>query len=162
MKFTALILALVITGQSFAQQSTKPTLYHPEENAAKQVDLAIKKAASEKKHVILQVGGNWCSWCIKLDAFVKNSPKLDSLVKTDYVIYHLNYSNENKNLDLLAKYGYPQRFGFPVLLILDEKGKLIHTQNSAYLEEGSGYNTEKVAGFLRDWSPKAFDPSKYK
>ena len=23
------------------------------------------------KHVLIQYGGNWCSWCIKFDAFCK-------------------------------------------------------------------------------------------
>ena len=36
--------------------------------------------------------------------------------------------------DILAKYGYPQRFGFPVFIVLDGNGNRIHTQNSAYLE----------------------------
>jgi len=77
-------------------------------------------------------------------------------------VYHLNYSKENKNLPVLAAYGYPQRFGFPVFLILDKNGKLIHIQNSGYLEEGKGYSKEKVADFLINWAPDALDPEKYK
>ena len=83
------------------------------------------------------------------------------MIKANYVVYHLNYSKENKNEKLLAKYGFPQRFGFPVFLILNEKGELIHTQNSGYLEEGKSYNTKTVIGFLNDWSPKALDPKQY-
>ena len=49
----------------------------------------------------------------------------------------------------------PARFGFPVFVILDEQGKRIHTQNSAYLEEGKGYSEKKVAEFLNIWTPKA-------
>jgi hypothetical protein len=93
---------------------------------------------------------------------VTSDPSLDSLVKANYVVYHLNYSKENKNEKLLARYGYPQRFGFPVFLILNEKGELIHTQNSVYLEEGKGYDPKTIAGFLSDWSPKALDPKQYK
>jgi hypothetical protein len=80
----------------------------------------------------------------------------------DFIVYHLNYSKENKNLDILAKYEYPQRFGFPVFLILDGNGKLIHIQNSGYLEAGKGYDHEKVFGFLNDWRPAALDPEQYK
>ena len=49
---------------------------------------------------------------------------------------------------MFAKYGYPQRFGFPVFIILDDKGNRIHTQNSEYLEEGKGYNKDKIAEFF--------------
>jgi hypothetical protein len=63
----------------------------------------------------------------------------------------------------LARYGFPQRFGFPVFLILDGNGKLLHTQNSAYLEDGNkSYKKEVVMGFLGDWSPTALDPGQYK
>jgi hypothetical protein len=63
---------------------------------------------------------------------------------------------------LYAKYGYPQRFGFPVFIILDENGNRIHTQNSAYLEEGKGYSKDKIAEFFEAWSPAALDPKNYK
>jgi hypothetical protein len=77
-------------------------------------------------------------------------------------MYHLNYSKENKNLDLLKKYGYPQRFGFPVFIILDANGNKIHTQNSSYLEAGKGYSKEKIIDFLQGWSPVALKPESYK
>ena len=88
--------------------------------------------------------------------------QIDSIIQDNYVVYHLNYSKENKNEKLLAKYGFPQRFGFPVFLILDGEGKLLHTQNSGYLEEEKGYNRNKVISFFTDWSPKALDPAQYK
>jgi hypothetical protein len=62
----------------------------------------------------------------------------------------------------MKKYRYPQRFGFPVFLILNNEGDLIHTQSSWYLESGKGYDKEKVTAFLNDWSAKALDPSQYK
>ena len=63
----------------------------------------------------------------------------------------------------MAKYEYPQRFGFPVFLILDEKGDLLHTQNSWYLEDGKkSYDKDKVGAFFNDWRRKALDPAQYK
>jgi hypothetical protein len=47
------------------------------------------------------------------------------------------------------------RFGFPVLVVLDEEGNIIHIQDSALLEEGQGYNKEKVLRFFQNWTPKA-------
>lgn len=51
--------------------------------------------------------------------------------------------------------GNPARFGFPVFVILNEKGEPIHIQNSAYLEEGKGYSEQKVVEFLNAWTPNA-------
>jgi len=82
-------------------------------------------------------------------------------MEKNYVRVMVNYSKENKNLDVLEKLGFPQRFGFPVLVILNDKGERIHTQNSAFLEEDGGYSIKKVAGFLKNWSPDALNPSHY-
>jgi thioredoxin-related protein len=147
----------------FSQDLTKFKLYNPEENAKQGISSAVKKAKTEGKHVLVEIGGNWCIWCARFNDFVNTDKSLDSLVNNNYVVYHLNYSKENKNTDLLAKYKFPQRFGFPVFLILNEKGDLIHTQSSWYLEDGKkSYDKEKVTAFFTDWSKKALDPAQYK
>ena len=80
----------------------------------------------------------------------------------NYIWIMVNYSKENKNLAELKKLDYPQRFGFPVFVILDSSGKRIHTQNSSYLEEGEGYSKKKVLDFLTQWTPDALNPEHYK
>ncbi len=147
---------------SYSQDLAKFHLYKPEANAKEEIESAVKEAKKTGKHVLIQIGGNWCIWCARFNDFVTNDKSLDSLVNTNYVIYHLNYSKENKNAELLKKYAFPQRFGFPVFLILDEKGNLLHTQSSWYLEAGKSYDKEKVMAFFNDWSRKAFDPAQYK
>jgi thioredoxin-related protein len=136
-------------------------LYVVNTNAKNDIAAAVKQAKAENKLVLIQAGGNWCSWCLLFEKTVKNDVQLDSAIKANYIVYHLNFSNENQNDEIFTKYSYAQRFGFPVFLILDPKGKLIHTQNSSYLEEGKGYNKSKVMGFFSDWSVAAFDPKNY-
>ena len=38
---------------------------------------------------------------------------------------------------------------------VDERGDVIHIQNSEYLEAGQGYSEEKVLKFLQNWTPEA-------
>ena len=52
--------------------------------------------------------------------------------------------------------------GKHVFVILDSKGKRIHTQDSGILEEGKGYNRKHVMGFFRNWTVMAVDPATYK
>lgn len=156
----SLCFSLVLSAMVTAQE--KPKLYHPEADAQADVQNALKKAQAEGKHVFLQIGGNWCSWCIKFNKFTTADAQIDSLFKANYVIAHVNYSKENQNLALLEKLQYPQRFGFPVFLILNEKGERIHTQNSAYLEKGDGYDKAKILEFLGAWNKNALDPKQYK
>jgi thioredoxin-related protein len=157
---TVIIICSVFT--SYPQDLTKFKLYKPEENAKEGIKDAVKEAEKTGRQVLLQVGGNWCIWCARFNDFITKDASLDSLVNSNYVVYHLNYSPENKNSYLLAEYDFPQRFGFPVLLVLNEKGDLIHTQSSWYLESGKSYDKEKVVAFFKDWSKKSFDPAQYK
>ncbi|MFL5741358.1 MAG: thioredoxin family protein [Flavisolibacter sp.] len=137
-------------------------LYKPYANVEKDVAAALVKAKKENKHVLLQVGGNWCIWCYRFNSFVQMDTTLKNILEKNYILYHLNYSKENKNLDYLKKLGFPQRFGFPVLVVLDANGNRLHTQDSSLLEKGNGYDKDKVKSFLLNWSPAALNESYYK
>lgn len=157
-----IILICLVSLGSIAAFSQEKKLYNPAANAEKDIAAAIAKAKAEKKYVLLQGGGNWCSWCIEFARFAKATPKIDSVMNASFVWYHLNWSPENKNKAIFQKYGYAQRFGFPVFIILNEKGERIHTQNSEYLEDGQkSYSASKVQAFLEMWSPRALNPAMY-
>lgn len=160
-KFRMMMLMLLFFSVAKAEKIDTVKLYSITANAEKDIKAAVKKAKAENKHVLIQAGGNWCSWCLLFEKTVKNDFQLDSAINANFVVYHLNYSMENQNDDVFAKYSYPQRMGFPVFLVLDKDGKLLHTQNSSYLEEGRGYNKSKVIGFFGDWSVAAMDPKNY-
>jgi thioredoxin-related protein len=154
-------VCLLLTSVSIFAQEKK--LYNPAADAKVDIDAAIKKAAAENKFVVLQAGGNWCSWCLEFAKIRKSNPQIDSLINSSFVWYELNFSKENKNEDVLAKYGYPQRFGFPVFIILDANGQRMHTQNSEYLEDGKkSYDQKKVFEFLQQWTPKSLAAENYK
>jgi thioredoxin-related protein len=163
MKHLVLFTLILFTSCALHAQDMKNfNLYKPTENAEKVLNEKIKEAKATGKHVFVQVGGNWCVWCARFHDFITKNLSIDSMVKANYVVYHLNYSQENENDQLMARFGYPQRFGFPVFIILDGKGNRLHIQNSAYLEQDKGYSKERVMEFFDNWSPKALDPASYK
>ena len=156
MKKVFLILNFfLLTATWLLAQTETVTIYNPNANAREDIASAVKQAKSENKQVLLQIGGNWCPWCIKLDGFMASDPQIDSLLKADYVRVMVNYSKENKNMDIMKMLGNPQRFGFPVLVILDQDGIRLHTQDSWYLEKDKFYDKEKVMHFLEMWSVAA-------
>jgi thioredoxin-related protein len=136
-------------------------LYDPEADVSAAITQGIARAKAGNKHLLLQVGGNWCPWCVKFHKFCSDDQDISLLISKNYIKILINYSKENRNLAELKKLEYPQRFGFPVFVILNADGKRIHTQNSAYLEEGDGYSKKKVLDFLKQWSPEALDPNLY-
>ena len=140
-----------------AEEKAKlPKPYDATENAEAKIAELVKKAKAENKNIILQAGGNWCIWCLRFNNFVQTTPELKEIVDENYLYYHLNYSPENKNEKVFAKYDNPgAKFGYPVFIVLDQNGKMIHTQDSAVLEEGKGYSKEKVKDFFEKWTPKS-------
>jgi thioredoxin-related protein len=155
-----LILCLGLNAQDNPSDIKK--LYNPNADAKTDITNAIAIAKKENKHVFLQIGGNWCGWCIAFDKKVNENEELKKIFNDNYVVYHLNYSKENTNSEILKDLGFPQRFGFPVFVILDADGNRLHTQNSSYLEEGKGHSIEKVKEFLLSWTVKALNPDSYK
>lgn len=141
--------------------SAADSLYHPKADAKKDIALAVAKARAQNKHVLIQAGGNWCGWCIEFNRFVTTDTSLNAILQNNYVVYHLNYSQENKNAAIFKEFGFPNRFGFPVFIIVNGDGKLIHTQNSTYLELGKSYDVAKVKEFFLSWTPKALEASAY-
>ena len=169
MKKLALVLfAFIAISVSAVAQDNQPakkepvTIYNPKANAKADIDAAVAKAKKAGKHVFIQVGGNWCSWCILFHKMVDATPELKDYLNNNYETVLVNWSPENKNEAVLKKLGYPGRFGYPVFLILDGNGKLIHTQNSAYLEEGNGHSVKKITEFLKNWNYAALQPENNK
>lgn len=155
------ILVFVILIGSLATFSQEQ-IYDPDADAAQDVKDAITKAKQSNKHIFVMIGGNWCPWCRRLHKLLTTNDELKKELQRNYIMVKVNYSKENKNSDILATLGYPQRFGFPALVILDEEGKRIHTQNTALLEQGKGYDLKRILSFLKNWSPSALSPDQYK
>ncbi|MCX6244974.1 MAG: thioredoxin family protein [Bacteroidetes bacterium] len=147
----------------FAQETYKP--YN--ENADIRADLkkAVQTAKEQHKHVLIQWGGNWCPWCIRFHKLASSEHQIDSIIKKDYVFVLANVPREKSKRDmgLYGEYGYPNRFGFPVFVVLDGNGKQLHIQDSGLLEyaKAPGYDTSKVVNFLKMWNVKAVDPASY-
>ena len=148
---------LVFSCMTLESQETKK-LYDPSLDGMKQIKEAVAKAAADGKHVLIQYGGNWCGWCIKFDAFCRADTAISAIIAKNYIPVKLNYDPVNKNDAANVYLGNPTRFGFPVFIILDGKGNVIHIQDSGLLEEGAGYSKQKVTGFFRAWTITALIP----
>jgi len=160
LKIIILIFCLGVATETVKSQN-KVNIYNPAADAKADIAAAIVKVKAENKHVLLQVGGNWCPWCVKLHKLFNSDFKIDSTLKANYIFIMVNYSKENKNLAILKELEYPQRFGFPSLVVLNKNGQRIHTQATDLLESGNGYDNKKILSFLNAWSVNALDPKNY-
>ncbi len=144
-------------------QGTLKKVYDENIDPMTQVDQALAKAKADGKFVICQVGGNWCPWCLKFADFAEKDTAVNKALAANFEYIHVNYNPRQKaGADakqkaevLMARLGNPRRFGFPVFVVLDEEGKVLHIQDSSFLEEGKGYDEQKTLRFLKNWTPKA-------
>lgn len=155
--FVALLLTVAVNAQTGLKK-----VYNEDINPIEQIDQAIAKAKSEGKFVICQVGGNWCIWCLRFADFITNDTTISKLINDNFEYIHVNYNPRKSEgaekaaqaAALMARLDNCGRFGFPVFVVLDDAGKVIHIQDSSFLEEGKGYSQEKVLRFFKNWTPK--------
>ena len=150
----------VSPAQNLNKHKDLPKIYDEKADAMSQIDQALEEARESGRFVICQVGGNWCPWCLRFAKFITEDEEIANVVKENFVYIHVNTSNANKNEEALRRLGNPGRFGYPVLVILDDEGRVMHIQNSSYLEEGNSYNHKKVLEFFLNWTRKAIEELK--
>lgn len=150
-----LIFAFLIAVTGLLALAQEDTVTHPKfdpkRDAAKDIAAAVKLARKQNKRILLDVGGEWCGWCHKLDKFFSTDPEAVKILRAKYVVVKVNFSEENKNESLLSK--YPKIKGYPHLFVLDKNGKLLHSQDTGELETGDHHDPAKVVPFLKKWAP---------
>jgi thioredoxin-related protein len=141
------LLAVVAGAQSPSEMK-----YNPKADPRADLQAALTRASTEGKNVLMDVGGEWCSWCHRMDKFLTENAVLLDLLQKNYVVVKVNFSDENKNETFLA--GYPKVEGYPHLFVLDATGKLLESKNTGDLEEGKGYNLDRYREFLAKFARK--------
>ncbi len=156
LSLTALVLLLVIP--AWAQRRRHPvstftpvTAYDPKRDAERDLAAAIRESRRSKRNILLEVGGEWCSWCHRLDKFFSDNPSLSQLRDQNFVTVKINFSDQNKNEGLLSR--YPAIEGYPHIFFLDSEGKLLLSQDTGELESGKSYNLDKLTEVLTRLAP---------
>ena len=65
MKKTILILFLALASIGMNAQTALPKVYNESIDPIKQIEQTVSKASGSKKNIIVQLGGNWCIWCLR-------------------------------------------------------------------------------------------------
>jgi len=145
--------ALLLTTNSILGQ-TKESIekFDPARNPFDDLKSAVELAKESNKRIILDVGGEWCIWCHRIDAFMHNTEEIKSLLDKNFIILKINFSKENKNEKFLSQ--YPLIEGYPHFFVLDTDGKFLHSQDTGALEKDKDYDKEKFIAFINEWKPE--------
>ena len=93
----------------------------------------------------------------------ENINPIEQIDQAVFEYIHVNYNPRKSQGEeklaqgraLMKRLNNAGRFGYPVFVVLDEEGRILHIQDSGLLEEGEGYNQKKVLSFFKNWTPKA-------
>jgi len=119
------------------------------------LQMARERAKVEGKRILVDVGGQWCSWCHILDDYITAHPRVVEAIRRNYVALKVNMSPRHENRRFLSQ--YPRIPGYPHIFVLESDGTLVHSQGTSELEEGHSYNEERVLQFLARWVPAGRD-----
>jgi thioredoxin-related protein len=143
---SAVLVVLLLAGQY-----VPITKYDPSRDAVRDIKEAISEAQRTGKRILLEVGGEWCSWCRKLDRYFAANPKLTEYRDRHYITVKINWSPENYNKKALSQ--YPEIHEYTYFLVLDKNGKLLKAQATGVFEEGKSYDLGRMTAFFEKWAP---------
>ena len=143
--------AFVQTVPTSASQNGLADSYDPRRDPDKDLAVATAEARKSNKNILVEVGGEWCSWCHIMDRFFREHPDLATLRDRNYALMKVSMSQENPNRAFLSR--FPRIHGYPHIFILDANGKLIQSQPTNELEDGRSYNAKRFKEFLERFAP---------
>ena len=123
--------------------------YNPTADAQAQLVEAKDSAELLGKNMLVQIGGDWCPWCVRLNAFIKGDAEILEYIQQHYVWVHIYYGKDNRNEVAMKMLGNPTNMGFPVFVVCAPDGTVLHHQSTGKLEAGKGYSRRAIMSFLQ-------------
>lgn len=114
---------------------------------------ALQYAQQTNRRVLIEVGGDWCSYCKILDYFINNNATIKNSLYERFVVLKVNISDENDNKAFIS--GLPKTFGYPHIFITENDGTVILSKDTAQLLQNGKYSEQRFIDFLDKWGPSA-------
>ncbi len=146
-----LVFVSLANAQTEMPKSSAPK-FDPKRDPFADLKVSVEDAQKSGKRILLDVGGEWCIWCHRLDSFLEANPELLKYMHDNFVVQKVNWSPDNKNEKFLSQ--YPKVPGYPHIFILENDGKFLFSKNTGELEKEKSYDDEKIMTFLKEWTPK--------
>ena len=143
----------LVNAASIADTFTLPTyskVYDDQRDPFKDAAAALSLAKETNRQVLIEIGGNWCTWCHKMDSFLAKNPDVYKALHSQYVLLKINVSDSNENNDFMKS--LPPVLGYPHMYVSTAQGKMILSKDTAELLDDNNYSKSQWLSFLSDWS----------
>ena len=102
---------------------------------------AIINAQTTHRRILIELGGNWCAWCKKMDRFINKNKKIKKKLYENFVVLKVNVSDENDNHEFLSSHFFVSK----------SDGSVLHSKDTAELLENGQYSERRFLEFIERW-----------
>ena len=120
--FTLLLPFSLFASPLIDSLPTYSTHYDVKQDAFKDGASAVALATSSNRRILIELGGDWCKWCSKMDTFFDNNPDIKKKLHETFVMLKINVSNENNNAEFLK--AFPRPLGYPHMYVSEYNGSV--------------------------------------
>lgn len=124
-------------------------IYDDARDPFKDAKAAINLANHSQRNVLIEIGGNWCVWCKKIDAFLEKNPDIYQALHANFVLLKINVSDVNENADFMK--ALPPVLGYPHMYVSTSKGKVLLSKDTADFLRAGKYSREQWLRFIEQW-----------
>jgi len=154
-----ILASSLISATSFAEHKIElpkySQIYSEQSDPFKDAVAAIKLAKETNRNVLIEIGGNWCTWCHKMDVFLEKNPEVYHLLHSKFVLLKISVSDANENEAFMKS--LPPVLGYPHMYVSTSSGKMILSKDTAEFLENGQHSVRQWLTFIKDWqidSPK--------
>ena len=153
MRSKALFLPVILAMCILLAGCGRKTVYDAKADPNEQLSAAVQKVRDEgtKKFVLMQIGGDWCPWCMRLERLIEEDAELQAALNDKFERVHIYYGKDKKNTDFLRRFRSPQDQGVPALVVLNVEDGTWRIHGTGIFEEGDGYDRESLLAFFRTY-----------
>ncbi|VAW59567.1 hypothetical protein MNBD_GAMMA11-2034 [hydrothermal vent metagenome] len=128
------------------------TIYDPQRDAFKDGAAAVALATETNRRILIELGGNWCTWCHRMEAFFKKNPDVEQKLHETFVMLKINVNNENDNAEFLK--AFPKALGYPHMYVSEYNGSVLWSKDTAEFVVNGSYSKEAFLTFFDQWNIK--------
>ena len=146
--FAAFISPLMAAASNDLPEYSK--VYDDQRDPFSDANAALALAKKTNRQVLIEIGGNWCTWCHKMDTFLSNNSDVYQALHENYVLLKINVSDSNENEAFMK--ALPPVLGYPHMYVSTASGKMILSKDTAELLAGNNYSRANWLTFINRWS----------
>lgn len=151
--FTSLFIITPASAINADELPKYSKVYDEKSDPFQDANAAITLAKETNRNVLIEIGGNWCTWCHKMDAFLEKNPEVYKKLHNEFVLLKVSVSDTNENEAFMKS--LPPVLGYPHMYVSTSSGKMVLSKDTAELLNGEHYSKEQWLAFLNKWQASA-------